>query len=134
MTTNSNIYDIDGELLRSSEDTSELTIEEAQKRIESYQKKLNELSEKDPKDPKLSIYNTYIKNLQTYVFNQYLLHPELMPHMTNTTQDEIQKAMEDLKAEVEAEEAKETKMEPVSDETDEYVDFEEVKDEKSEQL
>lgn len=127
MTTNSNIYDIDGELLRSSEDTSELTIEEAQKRIESYQKKLNELSEKDPKNPKLSIYNTYIKNLQTYVFNQYLLHPELMPHMTNTTQDEIQKAMEDLKAEVEAEEAKETKM-------DEYVDFEEVKDEKSEQL
>ena len=35
--------------------------------------------------------------------------------------------MEDLKAEVEAEEAKETKM-------DEYVDFEEVKDEKSESL
>lgn len=131
MTTNSNIYDIDGELLRSSEDTSELTIEEAQKRIESYQKKLNELSEKDPKNPKLSIYNTYIKNLQTYVFNQYLLHPELMPHMTNTTQDEIQKAMEDLKAEVEAEEAKETKTEPVSDETDEYVDFEEIKDENS---
>jgi CRISPR/Cas system-associated endonuclease/helicase Cas3 len=127
MTTDSNIYDIDGELLRSSEDTSELTIEEAQKRIESYQKKLNELAEKDPKDPKLSIYNTYIKNLQTYVFNQYLLHPELMPHMTNTTQDEIQKAMEDLKADVEAEEAKETKM-------DEYVDFEEVKDEKSESL
>lgn len=130
MTTNSNIYDIDGELLRSSGDTSELTIEEAQKRIESYQKKLNELSEKDPKNHKLSIYNTYIKNLQTYVFNQYLLHPELMPHMTNTTQDEIQKAMEELKADVEAEE-KDTVMGPVSDETDEYVDFEEVKDENS---
>lgn len=124
MTTNSNIYDVDGEILRSSEDTSELTIEEAQKRIESYQKKLNELSEKDPKDPKLSIYNTYIKNLQTYVFNQYLLHPELMPHMKNTTQDEIQKAMEELKADVESEESKETTM-------DEYVDFEEVKDENS---
>jgi len=131
MTTDSNIYDIDGELLRSSEDTSELTIEEAQKRIESYQKKLNELAEKDPKDHKLSIYNTYIKNLQTYVFNQYLLHPELMPHMTNTTQDEIQKAMEDLKADVEAEESKETIMEPVSDETDEYVDFEEVKNDEN---
>lgn len=123
MTTNSNIYDVDGEILRSSGDTSELTIEEAQKRIESYQKKLNELSEKDPKNPKLTIYNTYIKNLQTYVFNQYLLHPELMPHMTNTTQDEIQKAMEELKADVEAEE-KDTVM-------DEYVDFEEVKDENS---
>lgn len=134
MTTNSNIYDIDGELLRSIDDTSDLTIDEAQKRIEKYQKKLNELSEKEPNNPKLSIYNTYIKNLQSYIFNQYILHPELMPRVEQTTQEQIQKAMEDLKAEVEAEEAKETKMEPVSDETDEYVDFEEVKDEKSESL
>ena len=132
MTTNSNIYDIDGELLRSIDDTSDLTIDEAQKRIEQYQKKLNELSEKEPNNPKLSIYNTYIKNLQSYIFNQYILHPELMPKVEHTTQEQIQKAMEDLKAEVEAEEAKETKMEPVSDETDEYVDFEEIKDEKSE--
>lgn len=124
MTTNSNIYDIDGELLRSIDDTSNLTIDEAQKRIEQYQKKLNELSEKEPNNPKLSIYNTYIKNLQSYIFNQYILHPELMPKVEQTTQEQIQKAMEDLKAEVEAEEAKETKM-------DEYVDFEEVKDEKS---
>ena len=131
MTTNSNIYDIDGELLRSIDDTSDLTIDEAQKRIEKYQKKLNELSEKEPNNPKLSIYNTYIKNLQSYIFNQYILHPELMPKVEQTTQEQIQKAMEDLKAEVEAEEAKETKMEPVSDETDEYVDFEEVKDEKT---
>ena len=127
MTTNSNIYDIDGELLRSIDDTSNLTIDEAQKRIEQYQKKLNELSEKEPNNPKLSIYNTYIKNLQSYIFNQYILHPELMPKVEQTTQEQIQKAMEDLKAEVEAEEAKETKM-------DEYVDFEEVKDEKSESL
>lgn len=119
MTTNSNIYDIDGELLRSINDTSDLTIEEAQKRIDKYQKKLNELAEKDPKDVKLSIYNTYIKNLQTYIFNQYILHPELMPRVENTTQEQIQKAMEELKAEVEAEEAKETVM-------DEYVPFEEV--------
>ena len=120
MTTNSNIYDIDGELLRSAGDTSDLTIDEAQKRIEQYQKKLNELSEKEPNNPKLSIYNTYIKNLQSYIFNQYILHPELMPRVEQTTQEQIQKAMEDLKAEVEAEEA-----------NDEYVDFEEVKDEKS---
>lgn len=127
MTTNSNTYDIDGELLRSAGDTSNLTIDEAQKRIEQYQKKLNELSEKEPNNPKLSIYNTYIKNLQSYIFNQYILHPELMPKVEQTTQEQIQKAMEDLKAEVEAEETKETVM-------DEYVDFEEVKDEKSESL
>ena len=60
MTTNSNIYDIDGELLRSAGDTSDLTIDQAQKRIEQYQKKLNELSEKEPNNPKLSIYNTVL--------------------------------------------------------------------------
>ena len=59
-------------------------------------------------------YLLRIRNLQSYIFNQYLLHPELMPHMQNTTQDEIKKAMEELKAEVENEE-KETVM-------DEYVE------------
>ena len=119
MTTNSNIYDIDGELLRPAGDTSGLSIEEAQKRIELYKEKLNKLSEDSPKDPKIGVYNTYIKNLQIFIFNQYMLHPELIPQVEQTTQEQIQKAMEDLKAEVEAEE------------TDEYVDFEEVKDEKA---
>lgn len=119
MTTNSNIYDIDGELLRYSGDNDKMTIEEAQERIKSYQKKLNELSEKDPKNPKLSIYNTYVKNLQSYVLNQYILHPELIPHVENVTSEQIQNAIEELKAEVEAEEKKEEVM-------DEYVDFEEV--------
>lgn len=127
MTTNSNIYDIDGELLRSAGDTSDLTIDEAQKRIEQYQKKLNELSEKEPNSQKLSIYNTYIKNLQIYIFNQYILHPELIPSVETTTREQIQNAIDELKAEVEAEETTES----TPDEMDKYVDFEEVKDEKT---
>ena len=111
MKNNSNIYDIDGEIIRKAGDVEQMRIESAQKKIDSYKEKLKEL---DPKDPKVSIYNTYIRNLQSYIFNQYLLHPELMPHMQNTTQDEIKKAMEELKAEVENEE-KETVM-------DEYVE------------
>ena len=111
MTTDSNIYDIDGEIIRKAGDVEQMRIESAQKKIDSYKEKLKNL---DPKDPKVSIYNTYIRNLQSYIFNQYLLHPELMPHMQNTTQDEIKKAMEELKAEVENEE-KETVM-------DEYVE------------
>ena len=111
MTTDSNIYDIDGEILREAGDTEELSIKKKKKRVTSYQEKLKNL---DPKDPKVSIYNTYIRNLQSYIFNQYLLYPELMPHMQNTTQDEIKKAMEELKAEVENEE-KDTVM-------DEYVE------------
>ena len=118
MTTDSNIYDIDGEILREAGDTEELSIKKKQKRVTSYQEKLKNL---DPKDPKVSIYNTYIRNLQSYIFNQYLLYPELMPHMQNTTQDEIKKAMEELKAEVENEENNE-----------EYVDFEEVKEDVNE--
>lgn len=103
------IYDIDGDVIYEGKN---LTIDEAQERIQKYQKKLNELSEKDPKDPKLSIYNTYIKNLQSYIFNQYILHPELMPHIEYTSEDAIQKAMEELKADVE---------------NDEYTEFEEIK-------
>ena len=120
MKNNSNIYDIDGEILRESGNTEELSLEEAQKRLDSYQKKLNELAEKEPNSQKLSVYNTYIKNLQSYIFNYYLLHPELMQQFSKTTQDESQKAMEDLKKDVEAEE-KETVM-------DEYTEFEEIKD------
>ena len=120
MKNNSNIYDIDGEILRESGNTEELSLEEAQKRLDSYQKRLNELAEKEPNSQKLSVYNTYIKNLQSYIFNYYLLHPELMQQFSKTTQDEIQKAMEDLKKDVEAEE-KETVM-------DEYTEFEEIKD------
>ena len=113
MKNNSNIYDIDGEILRESGNTEELTLEEAQKRLDSYQKKLNELAEKEPNSQKLSVYNTYIKNLQSYIFNYYLLHPELMKWANKTTQDEIQQAMEDLKKDVE---------------DDEYTEFEEIKD------
>ena len=129
MKNNSNIYDIDGEILRESGNTEELTLEEAQKRLESYQKKLNELAEKEPNSQKLSVYNTYIKNLQSYIFNYYLLHPELMKWANKTTQDEIQKAMDDLKKDVEEEE-KETVMESISNEMDEYVEpIEEIADE-----
>ena len=103
MKNNSNIYDIDGEILRESGDTKELSLEEAQKRLDSYQKKLNELAEKEPNSQKLSVYNTYIKNLQSYIFNYYLLHPELMKWMNKTTQDEIQQAVEDLKKDIEVE-------------------------------
>ena len=129
MKNNSNIYDIDGEILRESGNTEELTLEEAQKRLDSYQKKLNELAEKESNSQKLSVYNTYIKNLQSYIFNYYLLHPELMKWANKTTQDEIQQAMEDLKKDVEEEE-KETVTESISDEMDEYVEpIEEIADE-----
>lgn len=60
MTNNSNIYDIDGEILREAGDTSELSVEEAQTRLEKYKEKAQKL---DENDPKLKVYTTYIHNL-----------------------------------------------------------------------
>ena len=40
MTTDSNIYDIDGEILREAGDTEELSIKKKKKRVTSYQEKL----------------------------------------------------------------------------------------------
>lgn len=117
MTTDSNIYDIDGDKIVESGSFEALSVDEARARMEKYQEKLDKLSKEDPQNSKNSVYMTYIRNLQRYIINYYLAHPELITPKT-TTEDQIAKAMEELKEEVAQEE---TKM-------DEYVDFEEVKD------
>ena len=63
MKNNTNIYDIDGELIRKAGDNHEFTIDEAKEKIENYKKKLENL---DKDDSKASIYKTYIDNLQRY--------------------------------------------------------------------
>ena len=117
MTTDNNIYDIDNDKIAEAGDIEALSIDEANERVKKYQEKLEKLVKEDPKNHKVGVYETYIRNLQRYIFNYYLAHPELITPKT-TTEDQIAKAMEELKEEVAQEE---TKM-------DEYVDFEEVKD------
>ena len=117
MTTNNNTYDIDNDKIVENGNIKELSVDEAQERITKYQEKLDDLVKKDPKNHKVGVYEVYIRNLQRYIFNYYLAHPELITPKT-TTEDQIAKAMEELKEEVAQEE---TKM-------DEYVPFEEVKD------
>lgn len=122
MRNNTNIYDIDGNILREAGDNEQLDIETAKKRLEEYKEKVKQLSDNEEDRHEVNIYNTYIKNLGSYVFNYYMTHPEMLNDFKkNTTEDEIQKAMHDLKEEVE------------KDETimDEYVEpIEEIKDEK----
>ena len=120
MKSNTNIYDIDGNILRKAGDTEELSITEAQNRLKNYQEKL----ENEEDTHKKGVYRDYISNLQRYIMNYYINHPEMMQSLHNTTQDEIKKAMEELKAEAEAEEVAEkpTVM-------DEYVEFEEENNE-----
>ena len=92
-----NIYDIDGDILHKSGENEELTIEEAQKRLENYQEKLKGLKEGDTK---ASVYNTYINNLQMYITNKYLSDPELLKSVLNrhlTTEEEIKETLNNLK-------------------------------------
>lgn len=114
MTNNSNIYDIDGQLLRAAGDDHEITVEEAQAKIKEYEDKLAQLPDNEDNALKMGVYKTYIRNLQSYVFNYYMKHPESLPISKYSTKEEIEKAMEELKKDTEE---------------DEYVPYEEVKDE-----
>ena len=117
MKNNSNIYDIDGELIHSIDD-GKLSPEEAETRLNKYQDKLKQLTDNQEDSFKAGVYRTYIQNLQRYILNYYITHPE-EGQKRLAMEEQIKKAMEELKADVEAEE-KPTVM-------DEYVEFEEEK-------
>lgn len=126
MTNNSNIYDIDGNLIRSINDTHKWTVKECQDKIEEYRKKILEIGEKDPKSV---VYATYMRNLTQYIMVLYsnMTAEELNAEIENaknqiSTEEKVKEAIEQLKKDVEAEE-KPTVM-------DEYVPFEEIKDDK----
>ena len=70
MKNNTNIYDIDGEIIRPAGDNHHFTIDEAKEKIQVYQAKIKELTEKEDKTEedlkKLAIYQDYCKNLMNY--------------------------------------------------------------------
>ena len=105
MKNNSNIYDIDGELIRAFDDTHKWSVKEAQEKIEYYRKKIEEVGEDSDK---VAVYATYIRNLTKYVWE---LYAKMTPEQFNAElenakkqenlQEQIQNAMEELKREVE---------------------------------
>lgn len=103
MNNNSNIYDIDGTLIRSVDDTHKWTVQEVKDKIEYYRKKLTDIGEKDPK---AVLYATYMRNLSNYLFVLYSqmpaeqLNAEIEAAKQATTQEQIAKAMEELANEV----------------------------------
>ena len=147
MKNNTNIYDIDGELIRSAGDDHKMTLKEAQDRIKLYSKKIEELEENDPK---IDAYTTYIRNLNAYIFGLYstMSKSELEAEMNaltaqESTNEQIKKAIDELKEEIESEAAEggeeKTIESPIDQESmltdgsgrpetvmDEYVEFEEV--------
>ena len=106
----SNIYDIDGKLIRGA-DQGPFTIEETEKLVD-------ELTQKVKDNPDNEVYKVYLNNAQKWLFKLYneMSREDLMKRMSflqnsvqdakdNATEeekqqlDEISKAMEDLKKE-----------------------------------
>lgn len=146
MKNNSNIYDIDGKLIRAAGNNSQMTVKEAQEKIEYYRKKLEEVGENDKKAP---IYATYMRNLTSYILQQYsrMTKQELQEeidkqNVDKSTKEQIEKAIKELKDEVEGGDAETVSGDDESgvDDTvveqaveqpsptimDEYVQFEEL--------
>ncbi len=119
MKNDSNIYDIDGDLIRDAANIDKLTIQEAREKLKKYEERLQKIVNEKGEEHRIGVYHAYIVNLQRYIINYYINHPDEIPR-TNTTQEQIQKAMDELKESVEEEK-------PIV--MDEYTDFEEIPNE-----
>ena len=99
MNNNSNIYDIDGEIIRKADDKHKWTVNEVKEKIEYYRKKLQDLAEDDKK---AVIYTTYMRNLSNYLFILYSQMPaeqlqgEIDAAKALSTDEQVKKAMEEL--------------------------------------
>ena len=108
MNNKTNIYDIDGEVIREVGDNHKFTIEEAQEKLKKYQDKLTEL---DEKDPKYSVYLNYINNLKMYLMGLYAsMSTEelkgLVGNAVNKTEEGVvEKTMRELAEEMHKEES-----------------------------
>ena len=107
MKNNSNIYDVDGELIRAFDDTHKWSIKEAQEKIEQYRKKIEEVGEDSEK---AKVYATYMRNLTRYIWEQYAkMTPEQFNAELESMQkeraikDQVKEAVDELKKELEEE-------------------------------
>lgn len=127
MTKFSNIYDIDGNIIRRA-DQGKFTLEEVEQLVDDLTKKVQD-------NPDNNVYKVYLNNAQKWLMHMYNNMPkedimkrlsvlkdsvedakEAQTEAEQAKLDEISKAMEELKAEYDKE-------------NEEYVDFEEVKEE-----
>lgn len=101
MTNNSNIYDVDSNLIRKAGDNHRWTIEEARDRVQRYQEKIQEISQKEnPTEDELKlvkIYENYCKNLMEYEW-QTMMHmnkAELASFLAQNTPEQPEKSTEE---------------------------------------
>lgn len=131
MKNDTNIYDIDGNLIRKAGDTHKFTLGEVEKMVD-------DLTEKVKNNPDKEIYRVYLNNAQKWLFNMY----------NNMDKDELFKRLSVLQnaindAKTEQNEAEQQKLQEINEAVeqlkqeyeekpivmDEYVPFEEVKTE-----
>lgn len=116
MKTNTNIYDIDGGIIRSAGDNHHFTIDEAKEKIQVYQAKIKELTEKEDKTEedlkKLAIYQDYCKNLMNYEWAELMkmnqkdftnyMSTNLAGKVGETSEEDVNKALNEVKNDIEA--------------------------------
>lgn len=127
MKNDTNIYDIDGNIIRKAGDNHKFTIEEIEKLVD-------DLTEKVRQNPDNQVYKVYLNNAQAYLYNMYNnMSTEDLKKRISILQESINKAQtEESKAEKEQLDAVAEAMEQLKAEYDnenEYTDFEEIKDE-----
>lgn len=64
MKNETNIYDIDGNIIRKAGDTHKFTIDEVEKLVD-------DLTEKVRNNPENEVYKVYLNNAQKWLFNMY---------------------------------------------------------------
>ena len=151
MNNYTNIYDIDGNIIRKAGDNHKFTIEEVEKLVDDLTKKVQD-------NPDNQVYKVYLNNAHKWLYNMYnnMSTKEIQERISalqNNIQDAkndlndaekqqldaISEAMEQLKAEYERENGggtldteveqpvvEPTPMESNSNELEEYVEFEEI--------
>lgn len=116
MKNNSNIYDIDNEIIRRFDDVHRFTALEATNIHKKYTEKIQNLRSKEflteDEEKKLKIYEIYCKNLQYYItvelqgmkkeeLEEY--YKQIIPQKpVETTSEDIEKALNDLKNDTES--------------------------------
>lgn len=105
MKNNTNIYDIDNELIRKAGDNHEFTIQEVQEKLKHYRERLEEEQKREDADPRrIASYNTYIRNLSNYlaVKMTQLSNEEIadligVNNLKKTTTEEVENALNDTR-------------------------------------
>lgn len=149
MNNYTNIYDIDGNIIRKAGDNHKFTIDEVEKMVD-------DLTEKVKNNPDNDVYKVYLNNAHKWLFNMYnnmnkedlMKRLDLVKDSINDAKTaaaeaesdklaEINESIEQLKREYESDmdtevessvsEPVETLEDPKPTVMDEYVDYEEVK-------